>query len=223
MVAAYACLEDESDSDFFFGFESREDLSRALNKQLDKIVPGRGLAAYALRHSMAQRMVDGGASRDEVAAALGHSSLHAVPIYFSRSAEQARLVNESLAISPTYQTMIKIGKDRFISDSELAELKGTQQIAGVPHGIPIAGIGGCQTGQPSCPYNPITSCYGCNKFMPVIDITIHQQVLTDFRGVVTQFRSAGTGDPNSPAFMQLQRTLSEVKMVIQQLENSDGE
>ncbi len=173
LVAAYACLEEESDSAFFFGFASRAALSRALKKQLDKIVPDRELDAYALRHSMAQRMVDGGASRDEVAAALGHSSLHAVLIYFRRSAEQARLVNESLAISPIYQTMIKIGKDRFISDSELAELKGIQQIAGVPHGIPIAGIGGCQTGQPSCPYNPITSCYGCNKFIPVIDITIH--------------------------------------------------
>ena len=117
-----------------------------------------------------------------------------------------------------YRRVAKIAHDKFISPEELAELKGEQQIAGVPHGIPIIGIGGCGTGQPSCPYNPITSCYGCRKFMPVTDLELHKRVLADMRGVVLFFEKASRGDVDSPAFMQLQRTISSIQQVIYELE-----
>lgn len=223
VAAAFDLLADEPASAFFFGFESRHALSSALIKQLDEIMPGRGRDAYALRHSMVQRMVDAGASQEEVAAALGHTHLKTGLVYFRASANQAELVNKALGLSETYRTVARIAAERFISEEELARLKGEQQIAGVPHGIPIAGIGGCKTGQPSCPYNPVTACYGCPKFMPVRDVALHEQVLKDFRGVVNEFRQAGAGDQDSPAYLQLRRTISEVQGVINQLEGRDDQ
>jgi hypothetical protein len=97
-------------------------------------------------------------------------------------------------------------------------LKGEQQIAAVLHGIPIAGIGGCQTGQPACPYNPVTSCYGCRKFMPVHDKQLHEKVLADMREIVLFFDGSSRGDIQSPAYLQLQRTIAEIQTVIAELD-----
>lgn len=208
----------EERSAFLFGFTSRIDLSFALNKQFDEILPGAGITTYDLRHTMAQRLVDSGASQEELAAALGHSVLRTGLVYFDASANQAELVNRAIGASPVYQVVAKIAHAKFIDSQELARLTGEQQIAGVPHGIPIAGIGGCTTGQPTCPSNPVTSCYGCPKFMPVQDLQMHKQVLHEFRSVVIQFKDVGLGDMTSPAYLQLQRTISEVQTVIQELE-----
>lgn len=97
-------------------------------------------------------------------------------------------------------------------------MKGDQQVAGVPHGYAISGIGGCASGQPFCPYNPITACYGCQKFMPLNDIEIHKKVRDDFREVVKFFYDASRGESTSPAFLQLRRTIAEVSAVIDELE-----
>lgn len=221
LVATFEKLASEPSSAFFFGFQSRSALSEALITQLDAILPGCGRSAYDLRHSMAQRMVDSGANKEELAAALGHMSLQSGQVYFQTSANQAELVNKALGASEVYQQVAKISADRFISEKELAKLKGEQQIAGVPHGIPIAGIGGCKSGQPACPYNPVTACYGCPKFMPLRDLRLHKQVLTEFRSIVNDFRFASEGDEQSPTYLQLRQTIAEVQGVIQQLEEND--
>lgn len=180
------------------------------------------VSATDLRHTAAQRLVDAGASQEEVAEFMGHADLKTCLVYYATSPNQAERVNKALGISPIYQQVVKIAHDKFISTEELTQLKGDQQIAGVPHGIPIAGIGGCSTGQPRCPYNPITSCYGCQKFMPVTDIGIHQNVLDDLRSVVKFFEKSSRGDGNSPAFMQLKHTISHIQSVINELESTNA-
>jgi integrase len=209
---------DVSPAAFLFGFTSRVELSLALNGKLREILGNDSdRTSYDLRHSMAQRLVDGGASHEELAAALGHSQLATGLIYFRQSVNQVQIINKALGLSEIYTTVVRIAKNKFISEKELAQLKGEQQVAGVPFGIPIAGIGGCQTGQPACPYNPVTACYGCGKFTPVSDIELHTQVLKEFRGVVNMFREAGRGDSASPAFLQLQRTIAAVQDVLKDL------
>jgi hypothetical protein len=170
-----------------------------------------------LRHTAAQHLVDAGASEEELAAFMGHTDLNTGLIYFRSSASQGERVNQALGVSTVYQRVVKIAHDRFISAKELTELKGDQQIAGVPHGIPIAGIGGCTVGQPSCPYNPITSCYGCPKFMPVADAGVHKRVLEDLRSVMKFFYTSSRGERGSPAF-QLEETISTVQAVLSELE-----
>lgn len=206
-----------SGGDRLFEVASANEVSCAIRK-IATVVVGTHVSATDLRHTAAQRLVDAGASQEEVAGFLGHSDISSCLIYYQTSPSQAVLVNKALGISEIYQRVARIAHDRFISPDELAALKGEQQIAGVPHGIPIAGIGGCGIGQPSCPFNPITSCYGCHKFMPVTDIELHKRVLADMRSVVVFFAESSKGDTHSSAYLQLRRTIASIQKVITELE-----
>ena len=196
--------------------ETQERLARLL-----KSLTGANHVATDLRHAAAQRLVDAGANHEELAEFMGHSDVRTGLVYYEASSTQAERVNKALGLSTIYRAVAKIAHDRFISSEELTRLKEDQQIAGVPHGMPISGIGGCTSGQPACPYNPITSCYGCRKFMPVQDKAVHERVLGDFRSVVTLFQQSSRGDANSPAYLQLQRTINDVKVVIEELEGGN--
>ena len=210
-----------SGGDRLFDVSRVSAVGKAIHKLASALVRA-DVSATDLRHTAAQRLVDAGASQEEVAEFMGHADITTCLVYYTSSPNQAERVNKALGISPLYQQVAKIAHAKFISPEELRNLKGDQQIAGVPHGMPITGIGGCTTGQPSCPYNPITSCYGCKKFMPVTNIALHQQVLDDMRSVVKFFAASSRGDGNSPAFMQLQRTIASIQAVINELEASDA-
>lgn len=172
--------------------------------------------ANELRHSFAQRMVDAGATEEELAEAMGHSHLDTSLVYFTYSRTMAARVNQALGISDVYKTVLRFAHEPFISLDELSKLKGDLQIAGVPHGIPIAGIGGCKSGQPNCPYNPVLSCYGCNRFMPVGETAIHLRVLKDLRELLNSLLASSYADPGSAAF-QLESTIKNVQSVISEL------
>ncbi|GAB7541532.1 tyrosine-type recombinase/integrase [Cupriavidus sp. 8B] len=174
--------------------------------------------ATDLRHTAAQRLVDAGANQEELAAFLGHADLATGLVYFDSSPNQAERVNRALGLSPVYQQVVRIAHARFISAEELGTLKGEQQIAGVPHGVPIAGIGGCTSGQPACPFSPVTSCYGCHRFMPVRDVTLHHEVLAALREVVRFFHETSRDEAASPAYLQLQRAIAGVQAVLAELE-----
>jgi hypothetical protein len=161
-------------------------------------------------------LVDAGASEEELAAFMGHTDLNTGLVYFNSSRSQAERINQALGISSTYQNVMKVAHSQFISADELAGLKGDQQIAGVPHGIPIAGIGGCELGQPSCPNNPVISCYGCSRFMPIASARIHVQVLEDLREVMKFFYVSSHAERGSPA-LQLEGTIAKVQAVIDEL------
>ena len=204
-------------ADRLFRVASSKETQERLGKLLNSLIGGNHVATD-LRHAAAQRLVDAGANHEELAEFMGHSDVRTGLVYYEASPTQAERVNKALGLSTIYRAVAKIAHDRFISSEELTRLKDDQQIAGVPHGMPISGIGGCTSGQPACPYNPITSCYGCRKFMPVQDKALHERVLGDFRSVVTLFQQSSRGDANSPAYLQLQRTINEVKVVIAELE-----
>ncbi|WP_222564420.1 site-specific integrase [Novilysobacter antarcticus] len=204
-----------------FGMKSTTEASLRIASLLSSLVEGRASAVH-LRHTAAQRLVDAGASHEELAEFLGHSDTTTALVYYETSANQAERVNKALGISEIYQRVARIAHDRFIGHEELAQLKESQQIGGAPHGVPIAGIGGCTSGQAACPYNPILSCYGCRKFMPIHDVQMHSKVLSDFRGVARFFHDSSRGDAASPAYLQLERTIAEVQAVVAELEGSQS-
>lgn len=204
-------------TDRIFQIDSSKAAAQIIIKATGALLPD-SRTATELRHTAAQRLVDAGASQEELAEFLGHSDIDTGLVYFQTSPNQAERVNRALGISEIYKQVSKIAHDRFISTEELSELKGNQQIGGAPHGIPITGIGGCSTGQPFCPSNPVTACYGCRKFMPISDVEMHKKVLVDFRGIVSFFSDASRGDHNSPAYLQLTRTISNVQSIISELE-----
>ncbi len=219
---ARAVRSEMAATDHFFGVSSASETGIVISKLTGALLP-EPRCATELRHTAAQRLVDAGANQEELAEFLGHSDIETGLVYFQTSANQAERVNKAMGISSIYQQVTKIAHDRFISKEELSKLKGDQQIGAVPHGIPIAGIGACAIGQPSCPSNPVTACYGCYKFMPLNDLDIHRQVLADFRSVVSFFSEASRGEENSPAYVQLKRTISNVQSIIAEIEGRADE
>jgi integrase len=200
---------------------SPSDVSDAIG-EITEIILGTRRGIQELRHSAAQRLVDAGASEEELAAFMGHTDLNTGLIYYRSSASQAERVNQALSVSAVYQGVVKIAHNQFISVEELAALKGDQQVAGVPHGIPISGIGGCTHGQPVCPYSPVLSCYGCSRFMPVAQAAVHKSVLKDLREVMKFFYASSRGDHGSPAF-QMEETISSIQAVLHELGGQSDE
>ncbi|MBI4996679.1 MAG: site-specific integrase [Rhodocyclales bacterium] len=209
-------------SDRIFGVSSARAIATVIRNATARLLPV-GRCATDLRHTAAQRLVDAGASQEELAEFMGHSDIDTGLVYFQTSPTQAERVNRAMGISSIYRQVAKIAHERFISAEELASLKEDQQIGAVPHGIPIAGIGACSIGQPACPSNPATACYGCFKFMPINNPEIHRHVLADFRSVVALFSEASKNDEKSPAYVQLKRTISNVLSIISELEGSEHE
>jgi len=218
-VERLARLRRHAPSNRAFGVQSAAEVSRRIASLLRNLL-NCDATAFNLRHTAAQRLVDAGASHEELAEFLGHSDTTTALVYYETSTNQAERVNKALGISEIYQRVARIAHDRFIAPDELAQLKESQQIGGAPHGVPIAGIGGCTSGQAACPYNPILSCYGCRKFMPIHDVQMHLKVLTDFRGVARFFHDTSRGDAVSPAYLQLERAIAEVQAVVAELEGS---
>jgi len=208
----------------FFQVASANEVSVRISALVRGLIGSEELGtATDLRHTAAQRLVDSGASHEELAEFMGHAQTNTGLVYYATSASHAERVNRALGASEVYRRVAKIAHDRFISPDELSTLKEEQQIAAVPHGIPISGIGGCQSGQPHCPYSPVASCYGCRKFMPVADKALHGKVLSDMREIVLFFEQSSRGDVKSPTYLQLQRTIGEIQTVIAELEAPEHE
>jgi integrase len=169
--------------------------------------------ATELRHTSAQRQVDAGTSHVELSRFLFHTNIQSANVYFDTSPAQAQRINEALAISPIYANIAKIARTRTIDMEMLRRLPPDNQIGGVPHGIPIAGIGGCKLGQSLCVKNPVLSCYTCGRFMPVKDAAVHEQVLQQLRPVVHEFAAASRNNDASPSYVQLRLTLDSVRRV----------
>jgi integrase len=210
---------DQNMAGKLFDMKSTHEASQRISSLLRNLTDG-GSSARTLRHTAAQRLVDAGASQEELAEFLGHTDSTTGLVYYETSANQADRVNRALGISDIYQRVAKIAHDRFIDAEELARLKESQQIGGAPHGVAIAGIGGCTSGQAACPYNPVMACYGCKRFMPVHDIKMHAEVLSEFRGIARFFLDASRGDAVSPTYLQLERTISEVQAVVNELDEA---
>ncbi len=186
------------------------EISTAIKRILLNIL-GRSRSANDLRHTAAQRLVDHGATREELARFMGHNNSRTGLAYFSNSTSQAERLNKALASSKIYSEISIIGRDKMIDASRLKAMSADHQIGGAPHGIPIAGIGACESGQSLCTKNPVLSCYGCRKFMPVRSAKIHREVIDVLRAVAKRFSDVS---PTSSAFAHLTFTIAAVERLL---------
>ncbi len=184
-----------------------------LVKNLSERLTGEGWTPTELRHTAAQRLADAGVSHMALSEFLGHASIRTGNVYFDTSPTQAQRVNQALALSPIYANVAEVARTRTIDKAALLRLPPDKQIGGAPHGIPIAGIGGCAVGQSGCTKNPILSCYNCRKFMPVKDADVHEGVVESLRTVVLEFADASRGNNESPAYTLLRHTLTAAQQV----------
>ncbi|EOG7779165.1 site-specific integrase [Pseudomonas aeruginosa] len=184
---------------------------------LTKLLTGERWVATDLRHTAAQRLADAGVSHISLSDFMTHATTLTANVYFNASPTQAERVNQALALSPIYSNVAEVARTRVIDKTTLMRLPPDQQIAGVPHGIPIAGIGGCSVGQSLCTMNPILSCYTCRKFLPLLDSSIHLEVVEKLRSVVTDFAGASRNNEESPAYTQLKRMLQAALRVAEEV------
>lgn len=195
---------------------TRDKVSAAIATKLE-VICGERWTATDLRHTAAQRHVDAGASADQLAEFLCQNSTLVGNVYFEQSPSQAERINNALAISPIFARIPEIHRTRTLDKVALLETPEENQIGAAPHGIDIAGIGACQLGQSLCDKNPVLSCYGCLKFLAVNDAKVHEGVVRSLRPVVLQFEEAGRGHEKSPAYAQLQRTLTKAQSIANDL------
>lgn len=177
--------------------------------------------AYGLRHSSVQSLADAGHDRKSIQGFLGHNNLNAATTYLRASRQQGALVNKALGASKLYENIVAFSKDSFVSVRQLMEADEEKQIGGIVGGRLIAGIGICKTGQPNCSFNPVTSCYGCRRFIPVTDTLAHQEAIVGMREQVKVYLADGTAE-SSPAFMQLTTALSGAQQALEMAKNIGG-
>ncbi len=194
-------------------------VSRAIMK-LSEELTGEAWSPTDLRHTAAQRLADGGVSHAGLTEFMGQTSDRIANVYFDTSPAQAQRINEALAISPIYSNVAKIAKTRTIDKAMLLGLPPDQQIGAVPHGIAIAGIGGCGLGQSLCMKNPVLACYTCSRFMPLGEAEIHEEVLESLRPIVVEFAAASRNNQQSPAYGQLKSTLAAVRRIVEELKSN---
>lgn len=187
---------------------------------LTEELTGESWSPTDLRHTAAQRLADGGISHAGLTEFMGHNSDRIANVYFDKSPAQAQRINEALAISPIYSNLAKIARTKTIDKAMLLGLPSDQQIGAVPHGIPIAGIGGCDLGQSLCMKSPVLACYTCSRFMPLGEPEIHEEVLASLRPVITEFAAACRNNHQSPAYAQLRGTLDAVRRIAEGLKAS---
>ncbi len=208
-------MEPEVPPRLLFGL-TPQGVSRRI-MELTEELTGEPWSATDLRHTAAQRLADGGISHVGLTEFMGHTSDRIANVYFDKSPAQAQRINEALAISPIYSNLAKVAKTKTIDKAMLLGLPPDQQIGAVPHGVPIAGIGGCALGQSLCVKNPVLACYTCSRFMPLGEPEIHEEVLESLRPVVVEFASASRNNQQSPAYSQLRGTLDAVRRVVEEL------
>ena len=206
----------------FFCLQTRE--FRVRIEEASESLTGRRWSATDFRHTGAQRLADAGASHEEIQDYLMQSQARTANLYFAASATQAAKVNRAMGLSQVYGAVAEIARTRIIDKAKLIKLPEERQIGGMPHGIPIAGIGACGVGQPNCTKNPVMSCYGgCSKFLAVRDASIHEQVADDLRSVVREFYQVERETASSPAYAQLRHVIETADRLAKDIRDGNDE
>ncbi len=103
-------------SDKFFQIKSATEVGRRISSLVRSLIGSDRLGtATDLRHTAAQRLVDAGASHEELAEFMGHAQTNTGLVYYSNSASHAERVNRALGSSEVYRRVAQIAHDRFIS------------------------------------------------------------------------------------------------------------
>ena len=170
--------------------------------------------ANSLRHTGAQSLADAGHSRTSIKSFLGHANENAGRNYIRASQHQAEIVNKALGASKLYDNILSLADKTFVSVEEMKRANEDSQIGAVVGDRLVAGIGLCRTGQSSCPYNPVTSCYGCPKFIPSLDRDSHLEAVAAMREQVIIFIRKNSVS-ESPAYKQLTEALAGAQQALE--------
>lgn len=177
------------------------------------------LTTYDFRHNVGHSLALAGASADEIAYMLGHSSLIAASYYISATPELAMLKSKALGNNPVWQNMVNLLLTGY-SVENTAWSKRT--VSGSLGGQLHIKIGGCERPGEQCHLAKVRSCYGCFYFRPFIDLNKHYTVLRAVNKelIDTLEVSEKSGNVKNPALEILATLKGEVQMVINRIEGN---
>jgi len=174
------------------------------------------LTTYDFRHNVGHSLALAGASADEIAYMLGHSSLIAAAYYISATPELAMLKSQALGENPVWQNMVNLLLTGYAAD----EAKWSKRtVSGTVGGQLHIKIGGCERPDEPCYLAKARSCYGCFYFRPFTNLSKHNAVLRCVSQELadTLEVSEKSGNSKNPALDVLANLKAEVQMVINRI------
>lgn len=183
-------------------------------QQGDFILPR--LTTTCFRHNVGHSLALSGASAEEIAHILGHSSIVAASYYISATPELAMLKSKVLGDNPVWQNMVTLMLTGDLVASD--DWQGYTVSGSLGEQLHIK-IGGCSRPSSACPLTKVRSCYGCFYFRPFKDLSKHTAVVAsiDKEIIDTLVISEQSGCSKNPALAVLQNLKGEVQMVINRL------
>lgn len=219
-------LNKKQDEQFFdVGFAATGFVDRAINRQMLRFSPkdireaiNNNLMSqplynsYDFRHNVGHSLAMSGASADEIAYILGHTTLVAAKHYIMATPELALVRAKALGTNPVWQTMISMMLTGSITQKN--HWKG-KEVFGVVDGSIHTDIGGCSRSYTDCPFSEVRACYGCLYYHPFVEGD-HQSVLLSIKNELVDLIeiSDSTGCSNNPLIQVHESTKIEVESVI---------
>ncbi len=174
------------------------------------------LTTTCFRHNVGHSLALSGASAEEIAHILGHSSTIAASYYISATPELAMLKSKVLGDNPVWQNMVTLMlTGDLVASDEWDGYTVTGSLGGQLH----VKVGGCSRPSSDCPLSKVRSCYGCFYFRPFKNVSKHNAVSEsiDKEIIDTLVISEQSGCSKNPALAILQNLKGEVQMVINRL------
>ncbi|EGQ8300667.1 site-specific integrase [Vibrio parahaemolyticus] len=173
-------------------------------------------SVYDFRHNIGHSMAMAGASAEEIAMVLGHTTTVAAQYYIMSTPELALLKHKALGQNPVWKDMMGLLLTGYLTDE--SEWSG-KTVSGMLKGKLLHRIGGCNRLQDKCHLAQVRSCYGCFYFRPFKNLNEHETVLEVITHELFELvkTSHDAGQRNNPLIDAATQTKNEVEMVINRL------
>ncbi|MEI7239998.1 site-specific integrase [Pectobacterium brasiliense] len=210
---------------FEMGYSAPKFVSNAINCSILSFSPPdyqaavtRGEAAESiitptdLRHNVGHSLAMQGASAEEIAHILGHSSLVAAKHYILATPSLALIRAKALGVNPVWQNMVAMMLTGKLTSAQ--EWQG-YRVTGVIGDQLHYDIGGCSRIDGKCPFCEVRCCYGCLYYRPFTDGD-HQAVLDSVIKEVDELTtiSDSVGNARNPLISIHETTQFEIQSVI---------
>nr|WP_315298826.1 site-specific integrase [Raoultella terrigena] len=165
-----------------------------------------------LRHNVGHSLAMQGASAEEIAHILGHSSLVVAKHYILATPALALIRAKALGSNPVWQNMVAMMLTGKLIASK--EWHGRSVVGMVGDRLHYE-IGGCARTDDECPFCEVRCCYGCLYYRPFLD-GHHQDVLDSVSKEVDELIavSDSVGNAHNPLISIHETTQIEIKSVI---------
>ncbi|WP_394244915.1 site-specific integrase [Vibrio astriarenae] len=164
------------------------------------------------RHNTGHSMAMAGASAEEIAYVMTHSSTQAAQFYISANPDIALWKLYALGENPVWQEMVSLLQTGSVVD--MANWNG-KVVSGIAGGELHLCVGGC-TREGECHLAKVRSCYDCLYFRPSDDKNVHQKVLRSLESelINTVEIAEQSGSNNNPNLHEMATTKTAVQIVL---------